>query len=139
MLGDVPDAGNGPGVGVFGMNSGIRLEDIEDGTQFTLLVGERSLTPQGQHGAIWMRSVNRHGDGGDGFAVTGICHQDAPLNDASQGSGFLSYHPGGAQFAMADGAIRFISEEIEGGLYEDLAQIRDGNALTESSFPAVTR
>ena len=120
--------------GVFGSNSGTRLDDIEDGRQFTLLVGERSMTLEGQHGAIWMRSINRHGNLGDGTAVTGICRRDVRLNDATQRSGFLGWHPGGVQFAMADGAVRFIADEIEGTTYEALAEIRDGIALSESSL-----
>ena len=116
------------------MNSGTRFDGIVDGTQFTLLVGERSMTLEGTHGAIWMRSINRAGNRGDGLAVTGICRRDVRLNDVTQRSGFLGRHPGGVVFAMADGAVRFISEGIESDTYEHLAQIYDGNALTESSI-----
>jgi len=136
VISDTSDALQHPGDGVFGKNSSIQFDDIEDGTQFTLLVGERSMTSAGKHGAIWMRSINRDGNRGDGAAVTGICRRDVRLNDATQRSGFLSRHPGGVLFAMADGAVRFISNEIESTTYENLAQIRDGNALTELSIRA---
>ena len=86
-----------------------------------------------------MRSVNRTGDGGNGTAVSGICHRDLPLNDSTQGNGFLSWHPGGAQFAMVDGSIHFISEQIVGTTYESLAQIRDGSQLSETDLSVVTR
>ena len=135
----VSDSIDQPGNGVFGMNSGIRFEDIEDGTEFTLLVGERSMTREGQHGAIWMRSVNRRGDRGDGAAVTGICHRDTLLNDSAHGSGFLSWHPGGAQFAMVDGSIHFISEQIASNTYESLAHFRDGSRLQASDLTVVAR
>jgi hypothetical protein len=100
VLSDALDASSN---GVFAMNSGTRFDDIVDGTQFTLLVGERSMTLEGTHGAIWMRSINRAGNRGDGLAVTGICRRDVRLNDVTQRSGFLGRHLGGVLFAMADG------------------------------------
>ena len=123
-----------PGNGVFSMNSNICFNDIDDGTEFTLLVGERAMTRDGQHGAIWLRSVNRTGDRGDGTAVTGVCHRELRLNDANQSSGFLSWHPRGAQFVMVDGAVHFLSEDIDGTTYERLAQRSDGSNLTALSL-----
>ena len=135
----VSDSIGAPGNGVFSMNSGIRIANIKDGAEFTLLVGERSMTREGQQGAIWMRSVNRLGDGGDGTAVAGICHRDVPLNDSMHRNGFLSRHPGGVQFAMVDGSTRFLSEEIEGATYECLAQIYDGSELTATHIEHVIK
>ncbi len=135
MSNSIDDSGNG----VFGMNSDVRFADIEDGTEFTFLVGERSMTRKSEFGAIWMRSVNRYGNQGDGTSVAGICRRDLLLNDATQGNGFLSWHPRGVQFAMVDGSIHFISEGIDGKTYESLAQIRDGSRLTASDLAAATQ
>lgn len=128
-----------PGNGVFGKNSGVRLMDIKDGTEFTFLAGERSMTFAGEYGAIWMRSINERGDAGDGTSVTGICHREIRPNDEAQPSGFLSWHPGGAQFVMVDGSVHFISDQIAGTTYESLAQIQDGAQITTADLANAIR
>jgi len=40
--------------------------------------------------------------------------------------GFGSLHPGGAQFCFADGSVRFLSENIDPEIYENLGHRADG-------------
>jgi prepilin-type processing-associated H-X9-DG protein len=42
---------------------------------------------------------------------------------------FGSQHPGGAQFVLADGSVRFISEAIDSFTYACIANVRDGNPI----------
>jgi prepilin-type processing-associated H-X9-DG protein len=50
----------------------------------------------------------------DGFWASGvnlISHNKGTVN--SERNGILSWHPGGAQAAFADGSVSFISESVE--------------------------
>ncbi len=44
--------------------------------------------------------------------------------------GFKSNHPGGVNFAMADGSVHFISESIDHKLYQCLGCRHDGQPVT---------
>lgn len=52
------------------------------------------------------------------------CADDWPNNYS-----FMSEHVGGAQFTMADGAVRFVSENIDLTLYRSLATIMGGETV----------
>jgi prepilin-type processing-associated H-X9-DG protein len=43
---------------------------------------------------------------------------------------FRSRHPGGANFVMADGAVRFVSETIDHDLYRGLSTKAGGEMVT---------
>ncbi|MEM1060859.1 MAG: DUF1559 domain-containing protein [Planctomycetota bacterium] len=45
--------------------------------------------------------------------------------------GFSSYHPGGSQFALASGAVRFISENINPNVYTLLGSRADREIVDE--------
>ncbi|MCI0333902.1 MAG: DUF1559 domain-containing protein [Planctomycetes bacterium] len=45
--------------------------------------------------------------------------------------GFSSNHPGGAHFALADGSVRFVSQDIDTVTYGRLASRADGEVLPE--------
>jgi prepilin-type processing-associated H-X9-DG protein len=44
--------------------------------------------------------------------------------------GFRSFHPGGANFLLGDGSVRFISETIDGVTYRAMASREGGEAVT---------
>ncbi len=98
----------------------IHFADITDGTSGTLMIGE-DVPKQNDHSAAYYAN-------GD-YAS---CH--APLNfvpdpprprDWWDVMSFRSLHPGGANFCLADGSVRFISETIDHAQYRALST-RDG-------------
>ena len=42
-----------------------------------------------------------------------------------------SLHEGGAQFLLGDGTVRFISENIDLNVYQDLGTIKGGETIGE--------
>ena len=43
----------------------------------------------------------------------------------------MSRHSGGASFALADGSVKFISQNIDLGIYRALATIQGGEVIGE--------
>lgn len=110
----------------------IGLTAILDGTSNTFLVGE--CLPAYSQWCWWYWFNGSTGTCGIplnyrkkfGPAFLANQAQDWPNN-----SGFMSMHPGGAQFAFADGHIRFIEDSIPLSTYRKMASISDGETVTE--------
>ena len=51
------------------------------------------------------------------------------LNGSFNNSGFGSEHPGGANFTMADGSVRFVSEDTFLGILKGMASRNEGEML----------
>jgi len=109
---------------MFGENS-FRKLGLVDGSSNTLAIGERFSSEFGNHGAIWMRSTNRVGDGGDGTSVAGVCDRNVRPNDVTNPEAFSSVHPGGVLFVVVDGSVRFVDDDIDGIVYERLGRKDD--------------
>ena len=141
--------------GSFGRNSHVMIRDYTDGTSNTIMVGERAWElPRGPGGGIdSCRGATIYGvsslsgvaqqriamaKGLFGINQTGI---DTTTNPAVEicARSFSSRHTGGAQFLLADGAVRFISENIQRDqngsngdfVFQNLLNRADGNTIGE--------
>ena len=100
--------------------------EILDGTSNTLMIAERSMfLPPGQ--ANDYRSWIRGNNGGSGttknvtYPINSTFYNGSNnFNDISFGSN----HPGGCQFGLGDGSVRFIAETIDLSLYKCLASMK---------------
>lgn len=116
------------------------LRDVTDGTSNTLLIGERAW----QIGGTRMQAAVIFGTNGDSenhvdqglVYVTGAGRYS--INDSCSGcaQGFSSLHSGGAQFALTDGSVVFISENVDhntdsavNSVYERLIGRNDGQVV----------
>ncbi len=130
--------------GIFFLNSRVRIGDVTDGTSNTFMVAE---VPDELRGAPnRMTGSDRRYNfsaGGDGNPPTDSTESligmetDDPINANTRDANGLfnndgeyagSYHTGGAQFCLADGSVRFISENISMTTYRRLAT-RDGGEV----------
>lgn len=131
--------------GIFQGDSKRRFRDITDGSSNTLLLGERAWKYSNGSGQTTPRAAllyvmggetdsNSHCTGygcnyGDATATTG-----RGINLDNNGHARVSYsslHTGGAQFALADGSVRFISENLDIITYGNLGDYDDGQVLGE--------
>ncbi|MCA9058064.1 MAG: DUF1559 domain-containing protein, partial [Planctomycetaceae bacterium] len=135
--------------GMFYGCSKTRIRDLTDGTSNTLMLGESytdTYVKDGQQMDYWAFGSPQTGgwdcipgDKGGTEYSEGLGSAVAPINSrlnpalpgVIQEMTFGSYHVGGAHFAMGDGSVRFISQNIDMGTYQGLASIRGGEVTGE--------
>jgi prepilin-type N-terminal cleavage/methylation domain-containing protein/prepilin-type processing-associated H-X9-DG protein len=114
----------------FGQNSRTRLSDISDGASNTFLFGETTLDVYNGTTPAW---------GYRGWVHTGV-DPAAGINDWTFGipnftpiTGRLgswgrpgSLHPGGCNFAMGDGSVRFVPESVDANTLRQVGTIAEG-------------
>ena len=128
-MGELGDPGWDKWKGCFGRRTRVKFRDLTDGLSNTLMFGEvigavNSTTKSLDSSFIWMAS---------GVLPTGW---GALANTPDAGNPlvyrFSSQHTGVVQFAMADGAVRPLSVNIDLGTYRSyLAGAGDGNVIGE--------
>lgn len=120
--------------GVFFLNSAVHYEDITDGASHTIFVGEKHVDEQETLG--WMsgtRATLRNTGTDINADMPPRYGRPAPEPPVDRGNlyvgGFGSYHPGGANFSLGDGSVRFLSDTIEPAIFQQLAHRSDGKLL----------
>lgn len=130
--------GGGNGVaGPFYRNSRCdRFRDTKDGLSNTIFVGEVRPECSAHMQQGWLQSNN-----GQGMASTlypmnlDTCDSNTSAGCNYWGNwtnefGFRSQHEGGVQFLFGDGAVRFLSENIDHESYNRLGAKNDGQTVT---------
>jgi prepilin-type N-terminal cleavage/methylation domain-containing protein len=105
----------------------VRLTDISDGASNTFLLGEslasRNLDNIWCHAldAVATCAIDPNAKRADGTAYD--------PDDWANVYGFSSLHPGGLQFALADGSVRFVSNSIPRSVYRAAATRAGGEVV----------
>lgn len=132
------------GEGVFFRNSAVRIQDITDGRDYTLLVGERSFryaeatwvgAVTGTHlgptpnSLMPVQTVNASNFilGHTGGAIEGPVR---PL----EGRHFSSNHNAGVHFAFADGHVQFLGRRVDHAVFKALSTRAGGEDLSRDDF-----
>ena len=137
--------------------AGVRIAEIIDGTSNTILMGEN--TAAGSQMWAMGKPVGRFCDGcASGSALRAMgpawtdwqwstgtdvrCRSPGSIHNVSESDGgcainclnysnYYSFHVGGAHFAMADGTVRFISQNVNLETMARLVLFNDGNPVGE--------
>ncbi len=114
--------------GVLFLNSSVRFEQIRDGSTNTIFVGEK-LDQRVSLG--WVSGTHetlRNTGSFESPSRNWNAREENPPA-ANEVGGFGSYHVGGAQFALGDGSVRFLSVNIDPEVFKHLGNRADGELL----------
>lgn len=137
--------------GVFGNNSNYRMQDIVDGTTNTVMLSELKYRTPGGNSSQDIRGTWAYGSMGANIFSTltgpnsnendriwGCRHvPDMPCGGSTSDGGTYqnlysaarSYHTGGVHAALADGSVRFISDNIDLGTWNALGTRQGGEVI----------
>jgi prepilin-type N-terminal cleavage/methylation domain-containing protein/prepilin-type processing-associated H-X9-DG protein len=128
--------------GVFFGNSHVGFRDVTDGTSNTFAIGERDRRGKAGYWAgilHFPQSVDERGIT-EVIGVVGVRlnHPDPvmaiPSVLSESQNGFTSEHPGGANFALCDGSVRFVNDQIEFGLNVNYKVDTDADIVDKSTL-----
>lgn len=106
----------------------VALRDVTDGTSNTLMVGESS-NKISAHTGSWLHFNHTSATCAIPLNFRQPNGQLWPTGDWGNNYSFHSYHPGGAQFGLVDGSVRFVAETIDYTIYIGVATIQLGESV----------
>jgi len=136
---------------MFYNRSNIRSKDVTDGLSRTFAIGEVIGDRKGSYSGYFWTSWNLVSTRGpinyalqllktatykqDGTVESGHfpwSDTNAQLDDLAPppNTSFASYHPGGCHFLLADGSVRFVTQDISRNLLRALST-RNGEEMTD--------
>jgi len=124
----------GRGVMLIGTERTVGERDITDGTTNTIMLGE---APDGAH-SIWIghknvfdqsAPLNARAEPGTQWSSCASFLASKPNRFCDFGQEFHSFHEGGGQFLLADGSVRFISENIDLKVFSALLSRSGGEII----------
>ena len=125
--------------GLLFLNSKIRFADITDGSSQTILLGEIKVDSSHLGWVSGTRSTLRNvGNFGKSFENNNT--QSSPILERPMATGpldvgsFDCFHPGGFNAVIADGAVRFLSENTDQAVMQQLANRADGQVFSNDPF-----
>jgi prepilin-type N-terminal cleavage/methylation domain-containing protein/prepilin-type processing-associated H-X9-DG protein len=142
-----PYSPGSPASGMFGNNAAARFADVTDGLSTTLMVGEaKQRGCSDYYGPRWGSGTHTtvHAHVADTFHhINYPCAGDPncycgthypwsdPRSRLSYAWTFGSYHPGGANFVMGDGSVRFLLDTMAFPIFQGMASINGGEVIPE--------
>jgi hypothetical protein len=128
--GRVPCGQDGEFVGMFGrtMDRVVKLRQVEDGLTNTFMVGE-TIASHWRHNSLWGNNFQLSSTHIPFNSLNAFDDLAADPNASPEywlTSGFKSFHPGGAHMMTGDGAVHFLSENIDYYAYNALGTTAGG-------------
>ena len=146
-----PGGASGDREGALGAFTTTSTADLLDGVSNTVMVGERTggaiiYNLGGQRAPASVQAVGPTNGGGwgdvlnaehwlGGSLYNGMNNAAGPQGPCAincttaRGRGFFSFHAGGSHFVLADGAVRFVSENIDQFTFASLITRRKGEVI----------
>lgn len=114
--------------GVFGINNSARMRDLADGSSNTIAICESPMVKDdAQWGPYWGAWTNTY------WLTTayGINKPRSATQPKPMAWSAGSSHTGGCHVLLGDGTVRFLSQNVNLGIFENLVSIADGNVVGE--------
>jgi prepilin-type N-terminal cleavage/methylation domain-containing protein len=139
----------GPANGIFDVSSrGVRIADVKDGTSNTVLAGERppsgdkllgwwAFTDYDTLLGTWNMITLYPGNRTPGIFMAPLPRAagvDLATEQNNESNHFYSYHPGGGNWALSDGSVRFISYTAGASLLLNMASRNGGEVIDWSQL-----
>jgi len=114
--------------GILSLDKATPLSDVTDGSSNTMIVGELSWRKANVY-RCWFRGINGCGTGGSKNIKYPINRHPFITSDANDTS-FGSEHVGGCHILLTDGAVRFVSENMDLALFKALGSAGQNEVAT---------